>query len=106
MPADFWIPLAIYPSVGGSGLAGVDRQPKQLRVVGRLRPGMTRPAAAAALNAWTQRATANLSGDERATAVVLNPQATAGPLPDRGVSGFSPAFLAIGPVLAVARPHC
>jgi predicted permease len=102
IPADFWIPLAIYPSVGGSGLAGVDRPPMQLRVVGRLRPGTSRSAAAAALNAWTQRTTANLSAEERATAVVLNPQATAVPFTAEVIAAFAPVFVAFGLVLLIS----
>jgi predicted permease len=101
MPADFWIPLAIYSDLGGTGSAGVDRT-MQLRVVGRLRPGMTRTAAAAALNAWTQRTTANLSADERATAVVLNPQATAVPFTAEVIVAFAPVFVAFGLVLLIS----
>ena len=96
VPADFWIPLGIYPDLGGTGRAGVDRTPMQLRVVGRLRPGMTRPAAAAALNAWSQRVTANLSPDERSTAAVLTPRATAIPFTAEMMVAFAPVFVPSG----------
>jgi len=105
VPADFWIPLGIYPDLGGTGRAGVDRTPMQLRVVGRLRPGMTRPAAAAALNAWSQRVTANLSPDERSTAAVLTPRATAIPFTAEMMVAFAPVFAAFGLVLLISSAN-
>jgi predicted permease len=101
-PADFFIPLGIYSDLGGNGRTGADTALVQLRVVGRLRPGITPSAAAAALSAWSQRITANLSADERSTAAVLTPRATAIPFTTEVIVAFAPVFAAFALVLLIS----
>ena len=85
-----WLPMSMRGAVkDGPASEG-------LRVIGRLKPGVTAGAAKAALLLWARRRWPD------AVAVTLVSHATALPLTPQTVAGFVPLFAAFGMVLLIA----
>ncbi len=101
-PRDFWAPLSMShllqdgPDLFGAG------HPEDLGIVGRLRPGENALGAEAVLLAWSQRVTAQLSQDRKATGARLQSQATSIPLTPELLVVFGPLIAAFGLVLVLA----
>jgi predicted permease len=73
-----------------------------VRLLGRLRPGVTPEAARSAVLAWAQAATSNLPADHRALRARIVSRATPIEYSPRMVAALSPLFAAFGLVLALA----
>lgn len=101
-PQDFWAPVSMAHSLqDGPDLFGA-AHPENLGIVGRLRPGESVSGAEAVLLAWSQKMTAQLSQDRRATGVFLNSQATSIPLTPELLVVFGPLIAAFVLVLVLA----
>ncbi len=101
-PQDFWAPVSMAHLLqDGPDLFGAVH-PENLGIVGRLRPGENLSGAEAVLLAWSQKLTAQLSQDRRATGVFLNSQATSIPLTPELLVIFGPLIAAFALVLVLA----
>lgn len=99
---DFWVPLSMAHSLqDGPDLFGA-AHPEGLGIVGRLRPDENVSAAEAVLLAWSQRVTAQLPQDRKATGVFLRSQATSIPLTPELLVVFGPLIAAFALVLVLA----
>jgi predicted permease len=98
-PPDFWLPMTMLPLIEpevsfADGAA--------LRVVGRLRDGVTRNDAQALLGEWARRETAGLSEHNRAVGAMVIPRATAIALTPEILAVTAPVIVAFGLVLLIA----
>lgn len=101
-PQDFWAPLSMSHQLqDGPDLFGEDH-PESLRIIGRLYASQSASAAKAGLLAWSQRMTAQLSPDRKATEILLQSQATSIPLTAELLVIFSPLVGAFILVLLLA----
>jgi predicted permease len=73
-----------------------------LRIVGRLRPGLSRAQALAQLLVWDSRRAVERSGERPATTLVLEPRVGTIPLSTETLLAFMPLFFAFGLVLMIA----
>ena len=102
VPLDFWAPLTMDAQLAaGPDLFGA-QQPERIRLVGRLRPGISARQAEAALSVWSRQSSADRPAEERATGVALRSQATTVTLEPDLLLMISPIFVAFGLVLAIA----
>ncbi len=101
-PRDFWAPLTMAGRLeDGPDLFGPE-QPERLRIVGRLKHGLSVSGASAALLAWSRRTTSQLAEEQRAVGILLQSKATAVPLTPELLLVFSPLVAAFGLVLVLA----
>jgi putative ABC transport system permease protein len=101
-PRDFWAPVSMAHSLqDGPDLFGAGH-PENLGIVGRLRAGENVSGAEAVLLAWSQRATAQLPQDRKASGVSLQSQATSIPLTPELLVVFGPLIAAFALVLVLA----
>ncbi len=95
---EFWAPL----SVAGEFRTGErSEEPGGLRIVGRLRPGMSREQAVAELRAWDARRAAERSAERPAASLVLEPSTGTIPLTPETLLPFTPLFFAFGLILVI-----
>ena len=123
---DFWVSLALSRELGirkmysnlvetaptnprSSALGGVPKSPQgefpKLKIVGRLKPGMTRESAEAALLAYGRQTYLTWSGgvSKRPETATIQPRATLIPLDhNSSVLLFVPIFLLFGLILLIA----
>jgi predicted permease len=93
---DFWTPL--------SRLGDFSRnreQPAGLRIVGRLKPGVSRGEALAQLLVWDSNQTAERSGERPTSRLVLEPRRGTVPLSAEVMLAFMPLFFAFGLILVI-----
>jgi predicted permease len=96
-PPDYWVPMAL-----SAEFAEDDVQPPGVEVIGRLRPGVSRQAAAAGLEAWASRRPEfdRVPGREPEVALLTRD----GTVPLGGgesLVAFSPLFFAFGLILLI-----
>src|SRR5215472_12015624 len=91
---DFWVKGNAPPAPAGP-------QPL-LRLLARLRPGVTPEAARTAVQAWVQAETSSLPADRRATRARIVSRATPMEYNPRMLASLTPLFAAFGLVLAIA----
>src|SRR5215510_585907 len=91
---DFWVKGTPPPAFAGP-------QPL-VRLLGRLRPGVTPEAARNAVLAWAQAETSRLPADRRAARARIVSRATPIEYSPRMLAALSPLFAAFGLVLAIA----
>jgi predicted permease len=103
---DFWAPLSMR---GEFSRTTEGREPSvSLRIVGRLKPGLSRAQALAQLLVWDSRPAvsrverpAERSGDRTATTLVLEPRQGTVPLTTDVMLLFMPLFFAFGLILMI-----
>ena len=101
-PRDFWAPLSMAHQLeDGPDLFGAE-DPETLEIVGRLQTGQSVSGAKAALLAWSQRMTAQLPQERKASGILLHSQATSIPLTPELLLVFSPLVAAFALVLVLA----
>ncbi len=88
----FWVPL----TVQAQSKAG------WIRVIGRLKPGITSRQARAALVVWAGQATAERPEGEKAAGIYLESAATTIPITPQMIAGFAPIIVAFLLVLVIA----
>ncbi len=96
-PPDLWVPVTMHPAVMKQDLFGA-KQPRELALVVRLRPGVTADQVASALSPAMERL-AERQGTVRAEVL---PQATPAPLTAGLVARLSPVLAAFVLVLVAA----
>ena len=96
---DFWGPLSPLDRFG-TNREGVDPSVR-LRIVGRLKPGLSRGQALAQLLAWDSQRTGERSGERPATRLALEPSQGTIPLSTDVLLAFMPLFFAFGLVLMI-----
>jgi len=102
VPRDFWAPLTMAGRLqDGPDLFGADH-PERLDIVGRIRRGQSVSGTKAILTAWSERITAQLPEDRKATGILLRSKATSIPLTPELLIAFSPLVIAFGLVLVLA----
>jgi predicted permease len=96
---DFWAPIGL----PGPALAQRDgpKPSDPVRIVGRLRPGVSRGQALGALVAWDRHRAAARSSDPSSARVTLEPRSGTVPLSGEVLAVFMPLFFAFGLVLVV-----
>ena len=94
---DYWVPLTMAEAVStGSG------QLPPIRMVGRLKRGVTPEAAKTALLAWSRAITAEYPQDQQAAGITLMSRATPAPLTPNVLLAMSPIFAAFALVLLIS----
>ncbi|HLY18475.1 MAG TPA: ABC transporter permease, partial [Bryobacteraceae bacterium] len=102
VPRDFWAPITMAGRLAdGPDLFGPEH-PQAVEIVGRLRRGMRVSQAAAALSTLVRQATAPRPARERATAAILQSQATAVPINAEFLAFLAPIFAAFALILLIA----
>ena len=102
LPHDFWVPVTLASRIDdGPDFFGAE-QPERLEIVGRLKPGVTKGSAAAALAVWAQQTTARRSDNDKAVRVILESRATSVPFAPAIILVLAPIVVAFGLVLAIA----
>ncbi len=96
---DFWAPLSALGEVRRTSPAREDSI--GLRIIGRLRPGVSRGRALAELVAWDTQREMALSGRRPAAGLVLESRRGTVPLSAQAMLLFMPLFLAFGLVLLI-----
>jgi len=96
---DFWAPLSLVDlfrpgQQGREGSNGLD-------IIGRLKPGLSRPQALAQLAAWDTRHAAERSGDRPAASLRLEPRLGTVQLSTDAMIVFMPLFFAFGLILVI-----
>jgi putative ABC transport system permease protein len=90
---DFWVTGG--PSMGSG-------PPPLVRLLCRLKPGITPEAASSAVLAWAKAETSDLPPDRRAASARIASRATPIPYSPRMLAALAPVFAAFGLVLAIA----
>ena len=93
---EFWAPLAA-PAFPLSGEA----RSADVRIIGRLTPGVSPDAALAELQVWDGRRTAESAADERPASLVLSPRTGAAQMSGGSLVLFMPLFFAFGLILMI-----
>ena len=88
----FWVPLA----------TSAQPPPRWIRIIGRLKPGLTARQARAALMVWARQSTADRPESEKAAGIYLESAATTLPITPAMMAGFAPILMAFALVLAIA----
>ena len=97
-PPDYWVPLAMIAPLADAPAGG--ERPHEIEVIGRLSPGLSSDAAAAALSAWASRRPEFKAPQGRPIKVGLTPRQ--GTLPREGADLlFAPLFFAFGLILLI-----
>lgn len=94
---EFWAPLATASAFGPSGEA----RSLDVRIIGRLAPGVSRDAALAELRVWDERRTAERAQDEPVASLILSPRTGAAPMSVGSIVLFMPLFFAFGLILMI-----
>jgi len=97
---DFWAPLSLFDRFGPSREGG-DRS-SRLRIVGRLKPGLSRSQALAQLLVWDSQRAAERSGPRPSMRLALEPSTGTVPLSADVMLAFMPLFFAFGLILMIA----
>ena len=94
---DFWAPLSLVDQFrpGQQGREGTNG----LAIIGRLKPGLSRPQALAQLLAWDSRSAVDPS--KRTASLMLEPRAGTVPLSIDAMLLFMPLFFAFGLILMI-----
>ena len=106
-PPDFWAPFSLLSQFrpgreGREGFGG-------LKIVGRIKPGLSRDQALAQLLLWDSQRAVERSGERPAASLVLEPRLGTVPQPAEAMVLFMPLFLAFGLILVIAprtSPTC
>jgi predicted permease len=93
---EFWAPLAA-PAFPLSGEA----RSSDVRIIGRLTPGVSRDAALAELRVWDARQVAERAPDEPVASLILSPRTGAVPMSVGSLVLFMPLFFAFGLILMI-----
>ena len=101
-PASFWIPLTMHAAVQDGPDLLAAPQPEQLRLIGRLQPGVPVDTAKAALLAWCARIAGDRAKEQRPWGVLLESRATMVPLNRDAILTFIPILTVFGLVLLIA----
>lgn len=98
VPPDYWVPLSMLGHVTGrENELNVD-----LRIIGRLRPGITQATAVAGLNVWASASSRAASMEERAaSAITLTPRRGTVPQRLQAMLVTVPLFFAFGLILLI-----
>ena len=97
---DYWAPLALAAQYRRSYAGREDRVP--IEVIGRLKAGVRRETAAAALGAWASRRTGVNADEARPPYFRLRPsRGTVGDNAGEAMTVFSPLFVAFGLILLI-----
>jgi predicted permease len=88
----FWVPLTVTAQTPS----------RWIRVIGRLKPGLTSRQARAALVVWARQTTAERPEGEQAARIYLESAATTIPITPALIAGFAPIIAAFGLVLVIA----
>jgi predicted permease len=96
---DFWAPLSVLGQFR-PGLQGREES-VVVRIVGRLKPGLSRGEALARLLVWDSQRAAERSVDRPGTSLVLEPRPGTVPLSTDVMLLFMPLFFAFGLILAI-----
>ena len=102
VPLQYWVPVTMIGLVDPGRDAFGSKPAESLRIVGRLRPGMTLDQAKRALVAWVQALTVDLAAQQRVTDVTLTPKGTSIPLTTEVIEVFSPIAIAFLLVMLIA----
>ncbi len=87
----FWVPITTSA-----------QPPRWIRIIGRVKPGLTARQARAALLVWARQSTADRPEGEQAARIYLESAATTLPITPAMMAGFAPILMAFGLVLAIA----
>ena len=98
-PIEYWVPLTMSPLLENEPDLFGPEQPERLRLVGRLKPGLGKTQAAAALTGWVQRLTGDRPAADKAGGADLRSEATAIPLTPEILIELLPLLTAFGLVL-------
>jgi predicted permease len=96
---DFWAPLSLLDRFGPSREGG-DRS-SRLRIVGRLKAGLSRSQALAQLLVWDSQHAAERSRPRTSANLALEPSTGTIPLSADAMLGFMPLFFAFGLILMI-----
>jgi predicted permease len=96
---DYWAPLSLIGQLrpghaGRDDLVGIG-------IVGRLKPGVSSEAAAAALTIWNTARTEAATRDRRPAPIILEPRQGTVPHPVEALVLFTPIFFAFGLILLI-----
>jgi predicted permease len=98
---DFWAPLSLLDEFRRLPPGERGERPVGLRIVGRLKPGLSRGQALARLLVWDAQRAAERSGERPATTLVLEPRHGTVPLSADVMALFMPLFFAFGLILMI-----
>ena len=98
-PPDFWAPLGLPDQVAADGKTPKPSDP--VRIVGRLRAGVSRGQALGEIVAWDRRRAADRPSEPPPAPVVLEPRPGTVRLSGEVLAVFMPLFFAFGLVLVV-----
>jgi predicted permease len=96
--ADFWAPLSLLDQLREPALR---EESTGLGIVGRLKPGVSRGQALAALVAWDSQRVAETGGERASAGLVLEPKLGTVPRPAEVLLVFMPLFFAFGLILMI-----
>lgn len=96
---DFWAPLSLLRELRGAERESVAAD--GLRVVGRLKPGVTRGQALTELRVWDSQQTTQRAGDPPLPGLVFEPKPGTIPLSAETMLAFMPLFFAFGLILLI-----
>ena len=94
---EFWAPLSTANAFPLSGEA----RSSDVRIIGRLAPGVSRDAALAELHVWDARRAAEHPSDEPLASLVLSPRTGTVPMSIGSLVLFMPLFFAFGLILMI-----
>lgn len=100
-PPDFWAPITMLGALDDRAVGSPDTLPL-LKIVGRLKHGVTPEAAGRGLSAWAAALTSDARASQRVATVTLEPRATATYLSPQAMVAVSPIFVAFALVLVLA----
>jgi putative ABC transport system permease protein len=95
---DFWAPLSLLREFDRSRSR---EEADDLRIIGRLKPGLSRSQALGQLIAWDSQRVAQRSGERSAARLVLEPTPGTVPLSTEVMLAFMPLFFAFGLILVI-----
>jgi len=98
-PPDFWAPLSLAGQLRGAGDVRADSV--DVHIIGRLKQGVSRGQALAALIAWDSRRTQAASAERSAATLVLEPRQGTVPLSAETMVLFTPLFFSFGLILLI-----
>jgi predicted permease len=102
VPADFWAPVtAAVLLEDGPDIFGPEH-PGALRILGRLKTGISVQEGQAGLTLWAQRITAGRPDSDKPVGAILRSRATTIPLTRTALLTFSPIVISFGLVLLIA----
>jgi predicted permease len=102
-PFEFWVPLSMAePLSGWKRIQTIAKSAEDIRMVGRVAPGVTTDQAASRLAAWLRNDMPVAKPESRVGQVQMVSQATSMPLSPELIAAFSPIVIAFGLVMLIA----